>query len=237
MQVNQVSKSKKRSYREAFLPDELASRFKSKYDLRQYMSEHCKYFWFYITSLLQCNCFCLQTPRWIAISSSKCSKEKNSSFQSRRPSISTYPSTTSSLSRSFIRDSKMIPRSISFFRMNIRRTGSLIASIFSQSSTLCIPTMSAKWLSMQTASGSQRRGKQMRTKSWRSAGNGGTISISSPTSLVSIFFELTLSGCKGRTIHLLKESSKPVPKQKKRRKIEVLPMESSNNGISLMPSA
>ena len=157
MQVDQVSKSKKRSYREAFLPDELASRFKSKYDLRQYMSEHCKYYWFNVTSLLQCNYSCLQMPRWTAISSSKCSKEKNSSFQSRKPSKSTYPSTTSSLSRSFIQGLKMIPRSISSFKMNIRRTGSLTASIFSQSSTLCIPTMSARWLSMQKASGSQQR--------------------------------------------------------------------------------
>ena len=224
MQVDQVSKSKKRSYREAFLPDELASRFKSKYDLRQYMSEHCKYYWFYITNLLQCNYSCLQMPQWIAISSSKCSKEKNSSFQSQRPSILTYPSTTSSLSRSFIQGLKMIPRSISSCKTNIRRTGSLTASIFSQSSTQCIPTMSARWLSMQTVNGSQQREKQMRTKSLRSAGNGGKISISSPTFLVSIFGILTLSGCKGRTIHLLKESSKPVPKQKKRRKIELLPM-------------
>ena len=35
---------------------------------------------------------------------------------------------------------------------------------------------------------------------------------------------LTLSGSKGRTLHLLKETAKPVPKGKKRRKIAALDM-------------
>ena len=52
MQIDQMSKSKKRSYREAFLPDELASRFKSKYDLRQYMSEHRKFSCFIVMIFL-----------------------------------------------------------------------------------------------------------------------------------------------------------------------------------------
>ena len=145
MQVDQVSKSKKRSYREAFLPDELASRFKSKYDLRQYMSEHRKCSQRILMSLLQFNYFCLRMPRWIATSSSKCSKGRNSFFQSQKPSKSTCQSTMSSLSRSFIPGSKTILRSISSSKMNMRRTGSLTASIFSQFSTLCIPTMSARW--------------------------------------------------------------------------------------------
>ena len=42
MQVDQENKSKKRSYKEAFFPDEISKRFKSKYDLRYIMSEHRK---------------------------------------------------------------------------------------------------------------------------------------------------------------------------------------------------
>ena len=64
---------------------------------------------------------------------------------------------------------------------------------------------------------------------WKSMSNGGATSQSYLTSLVSIFtYILTLSGSKGRTLHLLKEKTKRVSKQKKRLKIDLLEIKEVN---------
>lgn len=62
--------------------------------------------------------------------------------------------------------------------------------------------------------------------------SGGRISTSSLISVVSTFRSLTLVGSKGRCIHLLKETAKPVPKQKKRRKVELLGMGAAQAQVS-----
>ena len=75
---------------------------------------------------------------------------------------------------------------------------------------------------MRTLSDSQRREKPESVRSSESMRSGGRPSTSCHISLVSFFKSLTLSGSKGRTLHLLKESAKPVPREKKRRKIALL---------------
>lgn len=52
--------------------------------------------------------------------------------------------------------------------------------------------------------------------------SGGTTSRACRSSVVSNFIDVTRAGSKGRVLHLMKESARPVPKQKKRRKIAAL---------------
>ena len=42
MQIDSSAPGKKRTYKESFLPEQLSSKFSSKWDLISYMSEHRK---------------------------------------------------------------------------------------------------------------------------------------------------------------------------------------------------
>ena len=120
--------------------------------------------WFFYLSRFYCNYFCLQPPQWIAILFAKFSKGINSCLKNQRRSRSMYQNTMSFRWRFYILSSKTILKSISSFKMHMQKTGSQIASIFSPSWILCIPIMSARWSSMQTARDFQLKERRMRSK-------------------------------------------------------------------------
>ena len=165
---------------------------------------------------------CLPQQRSIAISFARFSKERRSCSRWVSASSARRQNTTSSVWRTSFPNSNKTKRWCSICKMNTRRIDYLTEPTSWQSWTLSTPSMSARWLPMQTNSGLLPMVRPTIKPQSRSTKSGGTIWTPCLTFRVSIISKLTQVGSKGRTLHLLKESAKPVPKQKKRRKVNLL---------------
>ena len=91
----------------------------------------------------------------------------------------------------------------------------------STSWTLRTATMFHSWSGMLTSNGTQFKLRRMLRRSLKSPKAGFRSSKNNHSFRVSVCEYLTVcEGHKGRTIHLLKQKSKPVPQARKRRKID-----------------
>ena len=107
-------------------------------------------------------------------------------------------------------------------RTSTQRTDTLTDRTSSPSSTQCIQSMWAIWLLTPTAPGLRRMARPKSMTRWSSMKSGWRNSRACRLYPVSQIQILTVTESRGRVLHLLKESTKPVPKQKKRRTIEAL---------------
>ena len=165
---------------------------------------------------------CLHRQRSTAISFVRFSKGRRSYSRSVSASSVRLPNMMSSVWRTSSPSFFKTERWCSICRMNTRRIDTLTEPTSWQFWTPSILSMSARWSPMPIERGSLPTVKLTSKPPSRSMKSGGTIWTLCLTFHVSIISRLTQVGSKGRTLHLLKENAKPVPKQKKRRKINLL---------------
>lgn len=147
-------------------------------------------------------------------------------------SLSMYPSSMSWVSRTFFQILKVMLKWCSIWWIHTPRTDILIGNTFGQFLTLFTRSMSPKRLLTQIVPGLLPKERLTSERLLRSTRNGGRISIVFHSCRVSIFKYLTPAGSKGRCLHLLKSTTAPVPKQKPRRKIAVLPVPPKSTGTN-----
>ena len=117
----------------------------------------------------------------------------------------------------------------SIFPRNFRRIASLIENISSISCTRFIQATCSNWSDTLTTNVTLQKSKPelLKQSKWvKTGGSNWTKCLSFPVSTFNLYWSLSCfllwPEHKGKTIHLLKSSSKPVPKERKRRKIEII---------------
>ena len=187
-----------------------------------YMSEHRKYPLSDLTTYVQCSYSCRHPRLSIATSCATFLRVRKTYSNWAKPSPAKCPSMMRHQWRTSFRCFSKTKKWCSTWWTITLRIDSLIERISSQFSTQSTLSTLLIWLPMQTNRGLEPKEKLSRIRPFRSTESGGTSSMRCPSSVVSIFQDITSSGTKGRTIHLLKESTKPVQRAKKRRKVALL---------------
>ena len=175
---------------------------------------------------MQCNSIC-HPRRWSTKTSSSryCKRKKYYSLLTRS-NLWVYLTTTSCPWRSFFQSCQKTKNSGGTCQIQVKKIDCLSEPSSGTSHILCTGIMCRTLSSMRITSACRlmRTKKNMKT-SWflRGGGRSWTQCLLSPVSFVS-FSELTnfmYAEHKGKTLHLLKQASKPVCQERKRRKYSV----------------